>query len=166
MKIVIAEYSDLWPQMFERERQQLAQILPDTCIIEHIGSTSVPGLAAKPIIDIMIGLADFAEADFLVASVCSLGYKYNPRFEDQMPYRRFFGKDILNVRTHHVHMVAISSEFWNRHLFFRDYLRTHSQVAAEYATLKRELAQCEWEDTNDYTDAKTSFIQSIEAKAQ
>lgn len=151
--------------MFEEEKTRLEQILPASAVIEHVGSTSVPGLAAKPIIDIMVGLPDFAQADSLVPQVQSLSYEYVPQFEVEMPFRRYFRKETAGVRTHHIHMVATSSEFWNRHLSFRDYLRAHANVAAEYAILKRKLAEQEWQDMNAYAASKTEFIRRIEAKA-
>lgn len=165
MKITIAEYSVAWRQMFAEEKMRLQKILPVSAQVEHIGSTSVPGLAAKPVIDIMIGLSDFIQADALVPRVQSLGYEYVSRFEVEMPFRRYFRKDNEGVRTHQIHMVAFDSEFWRRHLAFRDYLKAHPKTAAEYAALKRNLAEQEWKDGNDYADAKTEFIQSIEARA-
>ncbi len=151
--------------MFAEEKTRLQQILPSSAVVEHIGSTSVPGLAAKPIIDIMVGLTDFAQADVLVRRIQSLGYEYVSQFEDEMPFRRYFRKDNASVRTHQIHMVAFGIEFWHRHLAFREYLKAHPNIAAEYATLKRKLAEQEWQDVNDYADAKTEFIQSIEARA-
>jgi GrpB-like predicted nucleotidyltransferase (UPF0157 family) len=165
MQITIAEYSFAWRQMFTEEKMRLQQILPISAVVEHIGSTSVPGLAAKPIIDIMVGLTDFTKADPLVLRVQSLGYEYVSQFEVEMPFRRYFRKDNEGVRTHQIHMVALNSEFWHRHLAFREYLKTHPNIAAEYATLKRKLAEQDWQDVNDYADAKTEFIQSIEAQA-
>jgi GrpB-like predicted nucleotidyltransferase (UPF0157 family) len=82
-----------------------------------------------------------------------------------MPFRRYFRKDNEGVRTHQIHMVALNSEFWHRHLAFREYLKAHPNIAAEYATLKRKLAEQDWQDVNDYADAKTEFIQSIEVQA-
>jgi len=165
MQIIIEGYQPDWPQKFEEEKQQLSTVLPDASMIEHIGSTAVPGLAAKPVIDIMIGLADFAVANELVPRIVEFQYEYLQFIESEMPYRRFFRKFQGEERTHHIHMVAIGSEFWNRHLAFRNYLRSHDEAAAQYAALKRELAQREWDDMNDYADAKTTFIRSIEAKA-
>lgn len=165
MKITISDYSPTWLQMFAEEKMRLQKILLVSAVVEHIGSTSVSGLAAKPIIDIMVGLADFAQADALVPSVQSLGYEYVSKFEVEMPFRRYFRKDKATVRTHQIHMVALDSEFWRRHLAFRDYLKAHPSIAAEYAALKRKLAEQEWTDVNDYADAKTKFIQSIEARA-
>ena len=165
MKITIAEYSFAWRQMFAEEKTRLQRILSISAVVEHIGSTSVPGLAAKPIIDIMVGLTDFTQADTLVLRVQSLGYEYVSQFEVEMPFRRYFRKDNASVRTHQIHMVALNSEFWHRHLAFREYLKAHPNIAAEYATLKRKLAEQDWQDVNDYADAKTEFIQSIEAQA-
>lgn len=165
MQIIIEEYQSAWPQRFNEEKERLSPLLPASSHIEHIGSTSVPGLAAKPVIDIMIGLADFSNANSLIGPITTLGYEYLDQFEDVMPYRRFFRRFQDGLRTHHIHMVEIGTEFWKRHLAFRDYLRGHPSTANEYAVLKRELAKREWNDMNDYADAKTTFIRSIEARA-
>jgi hypothetical protein len=166
MKVLVVDYSHEWPALYERERQLLAAAVPPaTGIIEHIGSTSVRGLAAKPIVDILIGVHDFATIDSLIPSITALGYEYISKYEDVMPYRRFFKKHDSETATHHIHMVAAGTEFWNRHLLFRDYLRANPDVAADYAALKRELAEREWDHTNDYAAAKTTFIRGIEALA-
>lgn len=163
MKIVLFEYSEEWIRLFEKEKHLLQKALGiKTCIIEHIGSTSVKGLAAKPIIDIMIGLFDFSEADSLIVEIKALGYEYIPEYEDVMPYRRFFKKIIDGKVTHHLHMVSEGSEFWRRHLLFRDYLRKNSDIADQYASLKKDLAKREWNDTNEYAEAKSEFIRKIE----
>ena len=165
MKIHIADYSPTWPELFATEKAQLAPLLPEGTLIEHIGSTAVPGLAAKPIIDIMIGLPGFALADALVPGIETLGYQYVSTFESEMPYRRYFRKPHVQhtdaARTHHLHMVEIGTDFWHRHLAFRDHLRANPERAAQYAALKRDLAGREWQDMNDYADAKTDFIRAI-----
>lgn len=167
MKISVVEYRPQWRKMFEEEKQLLQAVLSeDSTQVEHIGSTSVEGLAAKPIIDIMIGLPDFSAADQLVPLIEALGYLYFKKYEDEMPFRRYFARDIDGVRTHQIHMVEIGSEFWERHLLFRDYLRQNSETANEYAVLKKQLAESEWEDVNEYADAKTKFIKGIEIKAK
>src|SRR5262245_7529580 len=123
-----------------RERARLREILDGTKMrIEHFGSTSVVGLAAKPIIDMMIGLDDFSLADQLVPKIVGLGYEYIKKYEEIMPFRRFFTKNVGDIRTHHIHMVAIGSEFWERHLLFRDYLRASSETLSRYAAFKKEL---------------------------
>lgn len=153
--------------MFEQERSLLISSLPGSAAqIEHIGSTAVPGLVSKPIIDIMVGLADFSVADSLVPSIVALGYTYFPEFEDVMPNRRFFKKLIDGAATHHIHMTEIDGEFWQRHLLFGNYLRENPETAKKYASLKKELAKQDWEDSNDFAIAKTEFISGIETLAR
>jgi GrpB-like predicted nucleotidyltransferase (UPF0157 family) len=167
MKVTIVEYSPTWPEQFDQEKHLLQKILENTgAVIEHIGSTSVVGLAAKPIIDIMIGLPDFALADSLVSKFTALQYNYISKYEDVMPDRRFFTKKQRDTTTHHIHMVGRGSEFWERHLLFRNFLRENPDLARRYAALKKELAQREWQDGNEYAGAKTEFIRNIEAQAR
>ena len=166
--IIIANYKPEWPKLFEAEKSLILNaITPWVESIEHIGSTAVPNLAAKPVIDIMIGARSLAEADaYCIKRLEDLGYTYVPEYEQQMPDRRFFRKNNKeNAATHRVHLVEVNSEFWDRHLLFRDYLRQHPEAAQEYEQLKRTLAE-KFTDTNAYADAKTNFIKSIEAKAQ
>ena len=167
MKITLVEYNSDWPKVFEQEYGLLFQTLSDSVTqIEHIGSTSVPGLLSKPIIDIMIGLADFSIADNLVPKIVSLGYIYFSEFEDVMPNRRFFKKLVDGTATHHIHMTEIDSKFWQRHLLFRNYLRSNPNAANEYAMLKKELSKQDWGDSNDFAEAKTEFIKNIEEQAK
>lgn len=167
MKVTVAEYSSLWPELFEQEKHLLQSVLTDTgVVIEHIGSTSVAGLAAKPIIDLMLGLPDFSLADSLIPTITAQGYIYISKYEDVMPERRYFTKKQGQTTTHHLHMVQRGGEFWQRHLLFRNFLRQHPETAHAYAALKKELAQREWQDGNEYAEAKTEFIRSIEAQAQ
>ena len=166
MKVLLSPYCQFWPRDFEIEKLSLQQYISLPIKIEHIGSTSIIGLCAKPIIDIMIGVADESQLDVPVPEIQILGYEYISRYEDVMPYRRFFIKEKNSVRTHQIHMVAYKSTFWIRHLQFRDYLRAHSEIAEEYAALKRELAERDWDSVNDYADAKTAFIRRIESIAQ
>ena len=166
MKITIVEYRPEWRKLFDEEKELLGAVLGITAKVEHIGSTSVDGLAAKPIIDIMIGLEDFSIADNIVPKIEALGYDYIQKYEVVMPLRRYFVKNEHEMRTHHIHMVETGSEFWERHLLFRDYLRENPDIANEYAALKKSLAGREWKDGNEYADAKTKFIRSVERKAK
>lgn len=167
MKVTVVDYSPVWPGLFAEEKRLLETALgKDAALIEHVGSTSVVGLAAKPIIDIMIGLHDFSVADSLVSKITGLGYEYIPKYEDVMPYRRFFVRRSNGVNTHQIHMVGVGGEFWERHLLFRDFLRENPARAGEYAALKRSLAELEWKDTNEYADAKTAFIKAVEMEAR
>ncbi len=105
MKVQVTDYSPTWREMFEREKQLLAAVIKESASIEHIGSTSVVGLAAKPVIDILIGLDDFSTADEIVPRVEALGYKYVPEYEDVMLDRRYFKKVAGGISTHHIHMM-------------------------------------------------------------
>lgn len=167
MKVSVVEYRPRWQKMFEEEKRLLQAVLGGApALVEHIGSTAVAGLAAKPVIDIMIGLPDFSAADELVPRIEALGYDYIKKYEDEMPFRRYFAKNLNGIRTHQIHMVEIGSEFWGRHLLFRDYLRQNPLAANKYAILKKRLAGREWADVNEYADAKTEFIKDIEIKAK
>jgi len=162
-KIIISNHDPLWPQLFEEEKKNLAAVLPLHVIIEHIGSTSVPGLAAKPVIDIMIGVPSLEIADQLcIKPIKNLGYIYVPEYEEHAPERRYFKKlNQDNVHTHHIHLVEYDSPWWKRILHFRDYLRSHPEVAKEYAELKKSLS-AKFIDTNEYANAKTEFVKNID----
>jgi GrpB-like predicted nucleotidyltransferase (UPF0157 family) len=167
MKVTVVEYRPEWRKMFEDEKRILQTALGGVpARVEHIGSTAVAGLAAKPIIDLMVGLEDFSIADHVVPNIEALGYEYIQKYEAVMPFRRFFIKEQGGLRTHQIHMVGAGSEFWERHILFRDYLRQNPCIAEQYASLKKELAGREWEDVNEYADAKTEFIRGVENKAK
>lgn len=167
--IVIAEYDPRWPALFEEER---ARLLPATgtllVAMEHIGSTAVPGLAANPIIDIMGGVRELGQVTRYVPTLGGLGYEYVPQYEVFIPERRYFRKPRTGQgpRTHHLHIVELTSDFWRRHLLFRDYLRTHPVALREYADLKRRLASEHGDDGRRYTDAKRPFIELILGRAE
>ncbi len=169
MKITIQAYDRNWPTLYEEEKNRILAVLQGhVTSIQHIGSTSVPGLGAKPIIDIMIGVPSLAEADeFCIQPIIALDYDYIPEFEVETPERRFFRKETPEgVRTHHIHLVQINSDWWVDHLLFRDYLRGNSEVRRAYDALKRQLAEREWESRDDYTQAKSSFIQQVMEEAR
>jgi len=165
MKITIEPYNPNWPLAFEDESKLLLHsINTQGTAVEHIGSTAVQGLSAKSVIDILIGIPDFTQANDCIAPIEQLGYTYISEYENTMPYRRFFTKDQDGQRTHHIHLVAIGTEFWDRHLLFRDHLRNHPEDRDAYQQLKLSLATKNWKDGNAYAQAKTEFIRSIEAK--
>jgi GrpB-like predicted nucleotidyltransferase (UPF0157 family) len=130
--------------------------------LEHIGSTSIPGLAAKPVIDILAGRPGNVPGRSYVAAFLQIGYEHKGAFG--VPGRNYFRRGV--PRTHHVHLVSRSSEMWRDHLLFRDYLRAHSDIAHEYETLKRELAGLYLHDKEKYTDAKGPFVRSIVRRAR
>ena len=179
--IVIADYDPVWRQRFERERAEILRGCGAAAFVrvEHMGSTAVPGLAAKPIIDIMPLLRSLDDARALIESLASIGYEYVPEYEEPnaidegMPFRRYFRKDVNGERAFHMHMVEAGSDFWRTHLLFRDFLRLSPEDAAEYARVKRKVA-VEYNETVTsqsninlgYTDKKSDCINAIMAKAR
>jgi len=161
-EIEIVDYDASWPRLFEEERAVLERTLPPDQVlaIEHAGSTAIPGLAAKPIIDIFIAVPSIEVARAtLVASIEAIGYVYWAENPDKT--RMFFVKGMPPYgerRTHHVHIVEPTSEQWRRALAFRDYLRDHAEETERYLQLKRELAQRHRSDREAYTRAKDSYV--------
>jgi GrpB-like predicted nucleotidyltransferase (UPF0157 family) len=161
-KIIIKEYDAKWPQLFETEKLSIMESIGHyVAEIEHMGSTAVEGLAAKPVIDIMVGLRRLLDAQDCIMPIEAMDYEYVPEFEDKFPERRYFRKTKNGIRTHQIHMVEIHSDFWKRHLRFRDHLRLHPEAAEDYAALKKELAKKFEDDREGYTNAKTDFIEGI-----
>lgn len=161
--IVIAEYDANWSSQYEQEKSQIIEALGDTVIdIQHIGSTSVPGLAAKPIIDIILGLEKIPPSSTQIISLEALGYLYCG--ELGIPGRHYFRRGM--PRTHQIHTVRVDSDFWQRHILFRDYLRKHPQAAQQYETLKRKLAVEFRHDRDRYTDSKTLLIEQLLVQAK
>ena len=165
MKIIIEPYNPNWANQFEKESELISQVLKDhSPIIEHIGSTSVKGLGAKPIIDILIGFPNFDTSKDAIKKIEKLGYTYVQEYEKEMPFRRFFFKTKNHQRTHHIHLVQIDSTFWKRHLAFRNHLRENQKDREEYYKLKQELSLKDWKNGDEYASAKNSFIRGIEKK--
>lgn len=163
--VEVVEYDPGWPGLYERERDLIADALGDLALaIEHVGSTAVPGLGAKPIIDIMVGVRRVADGERCVAPLRGLGYLHKGL--DDIPGHRYFRKPVNGRRTHQIHMVEVGSEFWERHLLFRDYLREHPEEARDYYELKLRLAERFGTDRLGYNEAKTEFIRSAEGKAR
>jgi GrpB-like predicted nucleotidyltransferase (UPF0157 family) len=186
LKVEIAEPDPGWPAAFEAARRDLARA-PGAARVEHIGSTSVPGLAAKPILDFLIGVEDEALLDTsgeepwstastyalapggptahvaFVEAVSRLGYVYrgNGGFEAHL----FFRRDTDGRRSHHLHVARIGGAYWVDHLLFRDFLRAHPERAAAYGALKRRLA-AEFPESRPYTDGKTAFVEAVLADAR
>ncbi len=164
--VIIADYDPQWMTLYEQERERVLAIIGRKVMaIEHIGSTAVPGLGAKPIIDILVGVRCLADADECIEPLQGIGYEYAPEHEAFIPQRRYFRKGPVGARTYHLHMVEVKSEFWENHLLFRDYLRAHPEVAQKYHELKRELAAKYRFNRPAYTDAKAPFIEAVLAQA-
>lgn len=163
--VSVRPYDPNWVIGFEKEKQHLKEIFGDKIIsIEHIGSTAVPGLPAKPLIDINAAIRSFDELDDFIVPLQKLGYEYIP--ERMFADRKFFPKGSRSNRTHHLNLVLQNSvEQWANSLLFRDYLRDHQQARDEYAQLKVSLAKKYKDDREAYTRAKSDFIQRILRKA-
>ena len=164
--IRLAPYDPAWPRRYAGERDRLRAALgPPVPDLEHIGSTAVPGLGAKPILDIMAGVPDLGIAAEWIPSLASLGYRYLPDAERAIPDRRFFVRRRGGARIVHLHLVERPGPFWERHLRFRDLLRAQPATAAAYDRLKRALALRFAHDREAYTDGKTAFIEALLADA-
>lgn len=162
--ITVADYNPLWIKKYEEEAVLIKEILADNCIaIYHIGSTSVPGLAAKPIIDIMAAVRSLEKVDCAAEAFSKIGYEYLGEFG--IEGRRYLRKG-GDERTHQIHIFQMND--WSnigRHLAFRDYMRTHEKERTQYAKLKIELAQKFPYDIDGYCDGKESFVREIEELA-
>ena len=162
--IVVVDYDPLWPLLFRKEADAISRILGDNLVlIHHIGSTSVPFLAAKPIIDIMPVVKDLSGVDAVSEEFVKLGYEYLGEFG--IKGRRYLRKG-GQERTHQIHIFQINDDVnIARHLAFRDYLRSHRDVAMEYAELKKDLAARFPYDIDGYCDGKDAFVKGIETLA-
>src|SRR5262249_50808124 len=165
----IAPYDPAWPAAFSAEHDRLAAVLGDLAIrIDHHGSTAVPGLAAKPIIDIQISIADLGPLAEYAARLARLGYIPVPHPDDA--FCPFFHRPAAWPHTHHVHLVRSGGAEERQTLAFRDYLRAHPEAARAYERLKRELAPGHSAATFDsrqaYADAKTEFVMRITERAR
>lgn len=163
--VLIEAYNPDWKQRFGWEYSNLHTLFaPCGAIIEHIGSTAVPGLAAKPIIDIMLSTPCLADIESRIPDLATLGYQYIPEFEDQQPRRRFFIKEDNGKRWSHLHAVETGDDFWRTHLKFRDTLRSQPEIRQQYELLKYRLAAEFRHDREGYCDAKSGFITDILTK--
>jgi len=158
--IHIAEYDQRWPLWYTEEQQCLLAVLhPLNVALEHIGSTSVPGLDAKPILDISAGLADREAISDYCDALHLLGYEevaINPVFE-----RRMFCKGGYNEGSHHLHVTTYGTPVWVEPILLRDYLRAHPAMVTAYAQVKREAAALHQNNLNGYHDHKSGFIASM-----
>ena len=158
-RIVVTDYDDGWPLLFEQIAQPVREAVADLgAQVEHVGSTSVPGLAAKPNIDIDLVVRGAEDVPGAIERLCSLGYVYqgNKGIEGREAFLWPRG-----AKPHHLYVVVRGSQSYLDHVEFRNYLRDHPQAAREYGALKTELAEQHGDDRVSYTDAKTEFISSV-----
>jgi GrpB-like predicted nucleotidyltransferase (UPF0157 family) len=171
-KVEVVAYDPIWPELFEQERQHLRSCLPPELVqrIVHFGSTAIPGISAKPIIDILVEVTSLEETRKRIAPILEAqGYDYfwRPSWGDDTPpfYAWFIKRDRCGNRTHHIHMVEPDFEHWER-LLFRDYLIDHPDVARQYSALKVRISKRHRNNRIAYTDAKREFIKTVTEKAK
>ncbi|MDM8519471.1 GrpB family protein [Anaerolineales bacterium HSG6] len=164
-EVKVVPYDPNWVQLFDQEAKRLSTILGDEIIaIHHIGSTAIPGIYAKPILDFLIEVRNIGIINQFNEPLAQCGYEAKGEFG--LPGRRFFSKGAGSERTHHVHIFQANNPEYERHLAFRDYLLSHPDVACQYSRLKQELAERFPRDSVGYTSAKDDFIRAIEQKAR
>lgn len=164
-QVEVVPHDPQWRAAFESESAVLRAVLGDNVVaIHHIGSTAIPGIYAKPVIDILVELKDVAALDGLSTRMEELGYEVMGEFG--LPGRRYFRKDSeAGKRTHQIHAFKAGTSQANRHLAFRDYLNDHPVEARAYSDLKRRLAAEHLYSMNDYIDGKDAFIKEIDRLA-
>lgn len=158
----LVAHDTAWSAAAAAERERLLALFAGTFLeVEHIGSTAVPGLAAKPIIDLLAGVRTMAVARALHAAVVDAGYTTSRDFNATLTDRQWYMRAAGGRRTHHLHIVEHGAAAWREHLRFRDALRADAALAARYAALKAALAQRHADDREAYTEAKTAFVRSV-----
>lgn len=166
--VYLTPYDPLWPTRFEEERGRIeGAIGPWVAETEHVGSTAVPAVDAKSVIDIMVGLVSMSDADHCVEPLASLGYSYWE--EGVEPHHRLFVMFVdarRTARTHNLHLVEAGGWYWKERLLFRNYLRNRPAVADQYAQLKHKLAKQHRDDREAYTTAKAEFVSTIVREAK
>ena len=158
----VSPYKEEWKNLFEIEKKNIEEAIGDDIKdIQHVGSTSIPGMPAKPILDIAIAVKDFEEARICIKPLCNMGYTF--KGENGIPRRHYFLKG--ESCTHHIHLLEKDSEEWEKLILFRDYLRTHQNTAEEYKKLKRNLSEKLQGDRKAYQAAKTDFVEAVIRKS-
>ena len=187
MKILFEEYNAKWPSDFLDQQRAIIKALGNLYLtVDHIGSTSIVGLGAKPVIDILVGLKDESFLDKVIHPMTLCGYTYFKKYEPDMPYRRLFvklkpltnlplpkiidineeylsGKDFISLTQ--IHIIVKDTHHWTRHIAFRDFLRTHPEIRDKYYKLKYSLSQQEFTHHLEYNTAKNDFVKETEQLA-
>lgn len=164
--VEVVPHNPKWHNEFTKESNQIALVLGENVVaVHHIGSTAIPNIYAKPIIDFLVEVNHLTQVDRCNCAMQELGYEVMGEFG--IPRRRYFRKDNqLGIRTHHVHVFEAGSSEVERHLAFRDYMIAHQDHAQQYSQLKRELVKkLHWSDIEGYMDGKDEFIKEMQKKA-
>ena len=155
----LVPYDPAWPARFAAAREQLlAAFAADLSAVEHIGSTAVPGLSAKPVIDLLAAVPSVAAADALLPRLCDAGWLTSAAYNATLPARRWLMRQAGGHRTHHLHLVVAGSPEWLDPIRFRDRLRADPALAADYVALKRRSVDRLGHDREAYTSSKTAFV--------
>ena len=156
--VELVPHNEWWHQLFAEEKARMQNAFGENIVaVEHIGSTSICGISAKPILDIMVAIEKYSDGEKCVKPLEKLDYEY--RGEYGIAGRHYFVKG--EPRTHHIHMVEFGGDFWRSHLLFRDYLRQNSKISEDYENLKEKLAVEHWKNREAYQKGKTTFIESV-----
>ena len=161
MRVVGAPHDPRWKNAFTSEAQEIRRVLGQNCLsIHHMGSTAIPGILAKPVIDLLVGVTDLNELDHCSPKMVGLGYE--AMGERGIPGRRYFRKDLEpGLRTHNVHAFEEGSTGLDRHIAFRDYMLSHPADAREYSDLKQALAEQLPNDIEGYMDGKDAYMKKL-----
>lgn len=164
-KVEVVPHDPRWRDAFEAEAKHVAAALGENVVaVHHIGSTAIPNIFAKPIIDLLVEVRDIAEVDGRSSAMESLGYEVMGEYG--IPGRRYFRKDNQEgIRTHHIHTFEVGSAEAERHLAFRDYMTAHPVDAQRYSELKRKLAEEHPQSVDGYMDGKDGFIKEMDRRA-
>lgn len=158
--VTIEEYNPEWRAEYLKEEALLKKQLKNYEVdIQHVGSTSIVGCCAKPIIDIAIGVESLKYGEQLIPEICDIGYIYDG--DGLIPGRHFFKKKDGELSTHYIHVEPINGKLWNNHILFRDYLNKHPQVIIEYSNLKKCLEKDYFDNRDNYAKGKNPFIETV-----
>ena len=164
-KVEVVPHNPRWRDSFEAEAKHVAAVLGENAVaIHHIGSTAIPNIYAKPVVDLLVEVRDITEVDGRSSAMESLGYEVMGEYG--IPGRRYFRKETLEgIRTHHIHAFEAGSAEVERHLAFCDYMIAHPVEAQRYSELKRKLAEEHPQSIDGYMDGKDGFIKEIDQRA-
>jgi GrpB-like predicted nucleotidyltransferase (UPF0157 family) len=161
-EVYLMDYQANWPAQYAQVAAELGSVIAGPgVVVEHVGSTAVPGLCAKPVLDIALGVVEFALVEARIPALAGRGFTYRPGYESDMPDRRYFVRPEGPLPRVHLHAVLLDGALWRQHLWFRDALRQDPELAQSYAALKRHLARVHGFDKAAYTEAKAPFIRQV-----
>ncbi len=164
-RAIVVPYDPRWPALFEEAAAEIKAVAGDRILaVEHVGSTAVPGLSAKPILDVLAGVEDLVRSLELLPELAKLGYEYRP--DEEIPDRHYFRRRLAGVRTHHLSLAEPTSAHYRNTIAFRDALREEPELARSYESLKLDLARRFPHDRPAYTAGKTDFVLRVLRKAQ